>query len=410
MVHSIDRGTNYLERIPNMVAKNFLKVAAIFCIAHPVLSCKRQAPASNLKEIPQIAPPAVHRCSIPSTSRGTALDWTVDEALQNVLSPEDKGKIPSDIVYTTSVASEISYQPRDQVSTVLNKLGYTNVEIMVEGNIFGYFAFNSTKNCAIIAFRGTNELKDWFTNTHMTGRVLTRDGRLSAHSGFYNAMVSLRDRAYLHLRNYTDANTTIWVTGHSLGGAIAGLFAYDTLVYNAAYSARPRIKKYYIDKLVTFGQPYFANDQLAKYMDSQFRGKYLRVVNENDIVTKLPPTGYYHAGQLVWLHNKRLSIFAGLFGLESGLALSQDQNVASTSQKQEDIKAFNEFMNSTFDTTMQSDSYVVGADGSAVGAGPVPETGEIQPQSVSMVPSNFENHRNRYYLEIAYQAFFESQN
>ena len=51
--------------------------------------------------------------------------------------------------------------------------------------------------------------------------------------------------------------------------------------------------------LVTFGQPMLCNGKLAKHLNSQLAGKYLRFVHGGDGVTRVVPP-YSHCGNLVW--------------------------------------------------------------------------------------------------------------
>jgi triacylglycerol lipase len=70
-----------------------------------------------------------------------------------------------------------------------------------------------------------------------------------------------------------DTGTTIYLTGHSLGAALA------TIIYCYAGTVFPeRIK------LVTFGCPRIGNQEFT----DQIKGDSIRIVNNNDAVAKLP--------------------------------------------------------------------------------------------------------------------------
>ncbi len=71
----------------------------------------------------------------------------------------------------------------------------------------------------------------------------------------------------------------------------------------------------YIHKIVTFGQPLFANSELATVMRREFFQRYYRVVNGVDIVSTVP-FWLSHFGSLVWLRDqsiefRREAILAG---------------------------------------------------------------------------------------------------
>jgi pimeloyl-ACP methyl ester carboxylesterase len=87
-----------------------------------------------------------------------------------------------------------------------------------------------------VAFRGTQDLRNWLTDLDCT---FVRVGKLRIHRGFYEAMESVREelRAELEALHYK----RLWLTGHSLGGALAMLGA--------------RIWDGAVEGVYTFGQP-----------------------------------------------------------------------------------------------------------------------------------------------------------
>ena len=84
----------------------------------------------------------------------------------------------------------------------------------------------------------------------------------------------------------------IYVTGHSLGGASA-LICTNRL---------EDIEKFHIKACYTFGSPRPGG---WKYANS-FKTNVYRVRNNNDLVTKVPPSffGYKHVGKLCYLDRK----------------------------------------------------------------------------------------------------------
>jgi predicted lipase len=72
-------------------------------------------------------------------------------------------------------------------------------------------------------------------------------------------------------------NSSLLITGHSLGGAISAISTAD--LYTSKYST-----KFSSCTVYTIGQPRVGNDIFAKWV-SGFKGiTYYRVVNENDVV------------------------------------------------------------------------------------------------------------------------------
>lgn len=83
----------------------------------------------------------------------------------------------------------------------------------------------------------------------------------------------------------------LWITGHSLGGALAVLCALQLSKISACKLAG----------VVTFGQPKVGDTLLAQAINQQLLPFYRRYVNQRDIVPKLPPLpDYRHCGQLFY--------------------------------------------------------------------------------------------------------------
>ena len=70
---------------------------------------------------------------------------------------------------------------------------------------------------------------------------------------------------------------SVWITGHSLGGALALIAAW-------------RLQRNFvaIQEVVTFGAPMIGNDAAAKAFEQEFSGKIYRFVDLDDVVPHLP--------------------------------------------------------------------------------------------------------------------------
>ncbi len=160
-----------------------------------------------------------------------------------------------------------------------------------------FFAGNSTKcfiahnsQFAIVAFRGTEmrlqkgqtDFQDifaylktdfdiWLTPSDQGGRV---------HSGFRKALDAVWDDLAIRLKSLVENDCSVWMTGHSLGAALATLAA---------------VRFPEVQGLYTFGSPRAGDRVFA----DNFNVKAYRFVNGNDIVSRVPPAGFYrHVGQL----------------------------------------------------------------------------------------------------------------
>lgn len=150
------------------------------------------------------------------------------------------------------------------------------------------------ENYIVIAFAGTNEGRDWLSNLDMFA-VQRYGDRM--HKGFSDCFERLKEDITLSLN--TLANTDprpIYITGHSLGGAIA--------VCCAAYFN-------YLDKpfhgLYTFGAPRCLERETAIRFDVLSGRRAFRFQNSLDVVTRIPAriAGYSHVGQTLFIDESK---------------------------------------------------------------------------------------------------------
>lgn len=142
-----------------------------------------------------------------------------------------------------------------------------------------------------VMFRGTeaDKIKDWFVDLDVE-LIPTTHG--STHAGFTKALESVFRSLFDALLNYSSLypENAIEITGHSLGGALASLFAYECSTVGIECD------------LVTFGAPQVGDGEWSDYMARIFMSRHKSVVNNNDIVPTLPPldviSGYCDAGVL----------------------------------------------------------------------------------------------------------------
>ncbi len=137
----------------------------------------------------------------------------------------------------------------------------------------------SNNNVAIVAFRGSEpNIKDW-------GRNFTfpfDDGPFGGdvHSGFYSGVNNVWEMLTGAIKDFNGTGQkTLWFTGHSLGGALATLAVAKLREMNQSVSG-----------LYTFGQPRVGDEIFADGFNSKFKSLSFRFVNNNDIVTRVPPS------------------------------------------------------------------------------------------------------------------------
>ena len=141
------------------------------------------------------------------------------------------------------------------------------------------------------------------------------------HAGFYAGVDEIYGKIIAELQRQGIKNKRLWVTGHSLGGALAAVFSY-----RAASEDQIRTQG-----VVTFGQPLVFGEATAQVVLDEFGTDYVRFVNSWHPITRCLPN-YRHAGARVHLtrteHSYRRPVIsvksAGNDGGPSGLMFIED--------------------------------------------------------------------------------------
>ncbi len=189
-------------------------------------------------------------------------------------------------------ACQIAYMPEaDGVAKFRELFGMTAKLISVD-NTQAYVASNDDH--ILLAFRGTESptnldgLKDWLLTDAMN-LLIVPEGRLGHdlcaagvgarfHKGFSDAIAEI----WTPLSAAVEAEVKkrdrpLWVTGHSLGGALA-LFAAWLL--NRKFIP--------VHQIYTYGAPMIGNQIASDAFDREFAGSISRYVSGKDPVPKLP--------------------------------------------------------------------------------------------------------------------------
>jgi len=147
----------------------------------------------------------------------------------------------------------------------------------------------------IIAFRGTVTCLEWLENlrvslTHLPGLVTGEDGVgpmvqkgfLSLYTSKTSKRASLQEMIRKEIgrviQRYTNEPLSLTLTGHSLGAALAILSANDI---TTTFKNAPMVT------VISFGGPRVGNESFRKQLE-QKGIKILRIVNSDDVVTKVP--------------------------------------------------------------------------------------------------------------------------
>ena len=121
------------------------------------------------------------------------------------------------------------------------------------------------------------------------------------HGGFFRAFFAAWGKLFGGRKVFPDmlrnaAPRKIWITGHSLGGALAQICAAQTALRDAIP----------VHAVYTFGQPRVGDEQFAGALHAALGARTYRLVNNQDIVPRVPffTMRYRHFGQELFFSPK----------------------------------------------------------------------------------------------------------
>jgi len=202
-----------------------------------------------------------------------------------------------------ALASDLAYLPQAEGAEAFQKELGLEARLFSVGNTQAYVATNDDH--IVVAFRGTEAptsidgLKDWLL-TDAGNLLIQPQGDLGTdfaaagvaarwHDGFMKALASIWDPVLEAVQaERKKSDRPVWITGHSLGGALALLATW-------------RFKRKFVPvhQTYTFGAPMVGNDETAAAIDRELSERVFRYVNDQDPVPKLPTlsllaNGYKH--------------------------------------------------------------------------------------------------------------------
>lgn len=212
--------------------------------------------------------------------------------------PTDSALMPSELAQlsTLTLASKMARASSaaylDEPSIRARGTGYLQgyeVEVIERGDVRLFVATGPTD--VVVAFRGTQLGGTWSlafrnvardANICMTSiRGTPRNARF--HRGFINGVQNIYSDLEQVLRTRASTRKTVWLTGHSLGGALAQI-------------ASVRLRDFHLGEVTTFGAPAVGNAGAVGVVNgSNFRVR--RYFHPRDPVAQLPPPlgGYARA-------------------------------------------------------------------------------------------------------------------
>ena len=178
--------------------------------------------------------------------------------------------------------------------------GMPSVDLHEEKNV--QYGVMSNETTIIVAFRGSDAVfskdgfEDWVATDAFAiqkkkatwGQVTKKDP--GVHTGFANAYWMVRNRINSSIKSHGGNSKKLFITGHSLGGALAVLCAID----QGYATNRPGSQRYKAQGVYIYGAPRVGNGLFKKLYDSKTSAGGARAlnthryVNYNDIFPMFP--------------------------------------------------------------------------------------------------------------------------
>ena len=193
-------------------------------------------------------------------------------------------------------AEQVIYDIEGTVRKIVQRIiqGKHQIDLFI-----GYILTSKTNN--IIAFRGTQTQAEWLQNLRAAQQEY-RDPSTNktygfVHRGFMDIVRQKIGDSLLETVQQLDPTIPCYITGHSLGSAIATLAAFE-IALNL-----PQIREQI--QLYTYAGPRVGNSDFAVAHTALIPNSY-RIVNQGDIVPLIPPVTiknqnvnaeYAHLGQ-----------------------------------------------------------------------------------------------------------------
>jgi hypothetical protein len=189
--------------------------------------------------------------------------------------------------------SQLAYETRDagKVADVLKAWGLSPIA-RLETPAGGVHGLTDTDglvvsgwDATVVAFTGTDPLviKDWLSDL----RVALLD---DIHAGFQAGVEAVWPQVLSAVGRRGDARGRLFITGHSLGGALAAVTAYRLSLRNPPVG---------VDGVYTFGMPRCGGERFFAAYEPLLGERTYRFVHGDDVVPTLLQLRLRHVGRLL---------------------------------------------------------------------------------------------------------------
>lgn len=144
----------------------------------------------------------------------------------------------------------------------------------------GYCSFDTENNRIVVAFRGSSNIPNWIADFTFVPVPYSRCPDCMVHTGFVGYLKSISSGINGCVAKLAAKYPTadLFVTGHSLGAAVATLSVIELSEIVPASKIT----------FMNFGSPRVGNQAFAEYFASTISNAF-RVVNFKDLVPHVPP-------------------------------------------------------------------------------------------------------------------------
>ncbi len=247
-----------------------------------------------------------------------------DKLADRLARPSDT---PDDVVrHVLATCCGYAYGDKDVVAMMMARMGLeranlAEIAMSVDAMLLrstAYIVQSKDGRIVILCYRGTPplDLISWALDAEIEPEQVDsgREGdplRGDVHGGFYRNVRAIRSEVVKALLRAVEGRSIVrggggvvkplealYITGHSLGGAMALLMAIMLRKTQPGTDYGKIADK--LRAVYTFGQPMVASRQLADDLqqDQFFRNKLVRHIYNRDVIPQLPPLGdYAHFGQ-----------------------------------------------------------------------------------------------------------------
>tara|TARA_B100000963_G_scaffold361975_1_gene401504 strand:- start:554 stop:1480 length:927 start_codon:yes stop_codon:yes gene_type:complete len=159
-----------------------------------------------------------------------------------------------------------------------------------------------------VVFRGSQSNIDWKYNIMTRKKYFNyidypkNEGKIGIHSGFYEHLhmgesyKNIDNTVFKLIKKYP--NYEIYITGHSLGGALCTLYGYEL-----SQKVNKKIN------VISFASPRLGNKWFKKKVENIDNLNILRITYKKDIVTCFPMFNYYHVGDNLYFSDNDYTFY-----------------------------------------------------------------------------------------------------